>query len=151
MSSIVLMGHARRGSRRLERRPHSAPLPRLSKQIITAGCEPRDPQDSWRVRRQLWVKGGRAEQVAAAAGSPQKAALLAAVRNFGLGPITDITGSDQNLFAAQEKPARDVLRSGVIRRTAARRAILASALALVDVWHGSECVSIKDMDRLVRC
>jgi hypothetical protein len=33
-----------------------------------------------------WVKGGRVEQVAAAAGSPQKAALLAAGRDFGLGP-----------------------------------------------------------------
>jgi hypothetical protein len=30
--------------------------------------------------------GGHAEQVAAAAGSPQKAALLAAGRDFGLGP-----------------------------------------------------------------
>ena len=39
-----------------------------------------------------WVKGGRAEQVAAAAGSPQKAALLAAVRNFGLGPRRDMAG-----------------------------------------------------------
>jgi len=33
------------------------------------------------------VTGGHAEQVAAAAGSPQKAALLAAGRDFGLGPI----------------------------------------------------------------
>ena len=33
-----------------------------------------------------WVTGGHAEQVAAAAGSPQKAALLAAGRDFGLGP-----------------------------------------------------------------
>jgi hypothetical protein len=37
---------------------------------------------TWRLR----VKGGHAEQVAAAAGSPQKAALLAAGRDFGLGP-----------------------------------------------------------------
>jgi hypothetical protein len=35
------------------------------------------------------VKGGHAEQVAAAAGSLQKAALLAAGRDFGLGPIAD--------------------------------------------------------------
>ena len=33
------------------------------------------------------VTGAQAEQVAAAAGSPQKAALLAAGRDFGLGPI----------------------------------------------------------------
>jgi hypothetical protein len=39
------------------------------------------------VQLQQWVKGGHAEQVAAAAGSPQKAALLAAGRDFGLGPI----------------------------------------------------------------
>jgi|SRR6266853_2854630 len=37
-------------------------------------------------RRRLRVTGGHAEQVAAAAGSPQKAALLAAGRDFGLGP-----------------------------------------------------------------
>src|SRR6266853_5809241 len=40
-------------------------------------------------RRRLRVTGGHAEQVAAAAGSPQKAALLAAGRDFGLGPFPD--------------------------------------------------------------
>jgi hypothetical protein len=38
----------------------------------------------------VWVKGGHAEQVAAAAGSPQKAALLAAGRDFCHGPTTEI-------------------------------------------------------------
>src|SRR5260370_34931548 len=47
---------------------------------LVAGC-----------RRQLWVKGGHAEQVAAAAGSPQKAALLATGRDFDLGPRAAIT------------------------------------------------------------
>src|SRR5712672_4655221 len=37
-----------------------------------------------------WVKGGHAEQVAAATGSPQKAALVAAGRDFGLGPLPDV-------------------------------------------------------------
>ena len=37
-----------------------------------------------------WVKRGHAEQVDAAAGSPQKADPLAAGRDFGLGPRTDI-------------------------------------------------------------
>jgi hypothetical protein len=39
----------------------------------------------WRV----WVKGGHAEQVAAAAGSPRKAALLAGSRGFDLGSEAD--------------------------------------------------------------
>src|SRR5258708_39458473 len=39
-----------------------------------------------------WVTGGHAEQVAAAAGSPQKAALLAAGRDFGLGPALALFG-----------------------------------------------------------
>ncbi len=38
-----------------------------------------------------WVTSGHAEHVAAATGSPQKADPLAAGRDFGLGPITDIT------------------------------------------------------------
>jgi hypothetical protein len=44
-------------------------------------------QLAWhRTAGQLWVTGGHAEQVAAAAGSSQKAALPAAGSDFGLGP-----------------------------------------------------------------
>src|SRR6267378_7484187 len=45
-------------------------------------------QLSWRTL--FWVTGGHAQQVAAATGSPQKAALLAAGRDFGLGPQPEI-------------------------------------------------------------
>jgi hypothetical protein len=49
-------------------------------------------------RRRLWVKNGHAEQVAAAAGSPQKAALLAVGRDFCHGPCVDGSGLARVLF-----------------------------------------------------
>ena len=54
----------------------------------------------------LLGKGGHAEQVAAAAGSPQEAALLAAGRDFGLGPTGDMVTQFSRIVAPISRHAQ---------------------------------------------
>jgi hypothetical protein len=52
----------------------------------------------------LGVTGGHAKHVAAATGSPQKADPLAAGRDFGLGPLADISQLRQKESSPRGRP-----------------------------------------------
>jgi hypothetical protein len=78
-----------RAVRRPERdnRSHMGPVVPLTAAQIDIVADAAMHSRCWR-----WVKGGHAEQVAAAAGSPQKAALLAAAVISGMGHKETFSG-----------------------------------------------------------
>jgi hypothetical protein len=60
---------------------------------LLVGCRRSSAECRVLAARPVWVTSGHAEHVAAATGSPQKADPLAAGRDFGLGPQTDVGAS----------------------------------------------------------
>src|SRR6267154_97372 len=74
----------------VSRRALASPSPTQSANKSTRNPTPLRRYVSSEAGSQLWVTSGHAEHVAAATGSPQKADPLAAGRDFGLGPLSEV-------------------------------------------------------------